>query len=274
MSSMTPTEARAAFKKLFQSLAPEKHRYVVFKDFVTASAIALYNVLARDEKYENEYLTIEAQYKKGDKHPLAELFGLLTLSYDETPSDVLGELFMEFDLGNDRTSQFFTPFHISELMAGIGYGGELQTLSKPFISLSEPTCGAGGMVLAFAKVMMSYDHSPHERLWVQAQDIDRLAAMMCFIQLSLWHIPAIVIVGDTLKLEAKEVFHTAAYVLGGWDEKIKQWERVEMMRRLVCGEFVANREATAEDKSVDSPVASNEPPKPVSQTPMQFDFEF
>ena len=273
MSSMTPTQARAAFKKLFQSLAPEKHRYVVFKDFVTASAIALYNVLARDENYKKEYLAIEAQYKKADKNPFAELFAFLTLSYDETPSDVLGELFMQLDLGNDRTGQFFTPFHISELMAQVTYGDELESISKPFISLSEPTCGAGGMVLAFAKVMMSYGHNPYERLWVQAQDIDRIAAMMCFIQLSLWHIPAVVLVGDTLKLEVKEVFYTAAYILGGWDEKIKQWEQIEIMRLLMCGEFMAT-EVPSEAVSNVSSVASTEAPKPVSQKPVQFDFEF
>jgi len=39
------------------------------------------------------------------------------------------------------------------LLAQLTYGDELSNLQKPFITLCEPACGAGGMVLAFAKTM-------------------------------------------------------------------------------------------------------------------------
>lgn len=273
--SLTPAEAQKEFVTVFNRVAPEQHRYTVFKDFVTAAAIAQYNALAQDEKYEAEYLTIEAKYKKGNDHPLAELYALLVLSYGDRPTDVLGDLFMQLGLGNDRTGQFFTPYHVSKLMAGIAYGGELENLSKPFITLSEPTCGAGGMVLAFADTMLDYGHNPHERLWVQCQDIDRVAAMMCYIQLNLWHIAGVVMVGDTLAGEVREFFHTTAHHLGEWDERFKMMERIEMMRRIICGEHsFPTDDVDSEVETDDAPSASSEPPKSVSQTPMQFDFEF
>jgi type I restriction-modification system DNA methylase subunit len=152
---------------------------------------------------------------------LLAVFIEMCMSY-ERPRDVLGQLFMSLDLGSDHTGQFFTPPEISEFMAKVTYGDELRTMDKPFITLCEPACGAGGMVLAFAKVMMDAGVDPNRRLWVQAQDIDRLAALMCYLQLSLWHIPAVVIVGNTLAGESREVFTTPAHVMGGWGMRIRR----------------------------------------------------
>lgn len=43
---------------------------------------------------------------------------------------------------------------------------------KPFITLSEPACGAGCMVLAFADVLNQTGYASHRYLWVSATDID------------------------------------------------------------------------------------------------------
>jgi len=74
--------------------------------------------------------------------------------------------------------------------------------------------------LAFTKVMLSHNHNPAERLWVQCIDVDRIAALMCYIQLSLWNIPAQIYVGNTLSLEFRERFFTPAHYLNGWNEKL------------------------------------------------------
>ena len=100
------------------------------------------------------------------------------------------------------------------------YGDQLKDIKQPFITLSEPTCGADGMVLAFVKVMLSQGHNPARKLWVQCVDIDRLAALMCYVQLSLWHVPAQVVVGNSLTLETREVFYTPAHYMGAWDIRL------------------------------------------------------
>ncbi len=38
-------------------------------------------------------------------------------------------------------------------------------------------------------------------------DIDRLTALMAYVQLSLWNVPAEIVVGNTLSLEVREVWH-------------------------------------------------------------------
>ena len=48
--------------------------------------------------------------------------------------------------------------------------------SQPFITAGEPAAGAGGMILALVKVMIGAGHNPADKLWVQAIDVDRMAA--------------------------------------------------------------------------------------------------
>ncbi len=178
------------------------------------------NLESRTLKKYPELEQIIKPYAKDEVNTFAELFADLVLTLESSPRDVLGELYMELKLGNKNAGQFFTPPHISELMAEVVYGDELKDIDQPFITLLEPTCGAGGMVLAFVKTMISHGHNPADKLWVQCTDIDRLAALMCYVQLSLWYVPAQVIVGNSLTLETREVFYTPAHYMGLWDMRL------------------------------------------------------
>jgi hypothetical protein len=97
----------------------------------------------------------------------------------------------------------------------------MKESSKPFITVSEPACGAGGMVLAFANEMRKQEVNPAEKLFAQCTDIDRVAGFMCYLQLSLWHIPAQVIIGNTLTMEWREIYYTPAYYLGQWETRLR-----------------------------------------------------
>ena len=55
---------KQTFISLFNSIARHKHRYSVFSDFITMSAIALHNAINKNEKLENEYLEIVSRYSK------------------------------------------------------------------------------------------------------------------------------------------------------------------------------------------------------------------
>jgi type I restriction-modification system DNA methylase subunit len=204
------------FVRTFNGIARHRHRYEVFRDFVTMAAIALHNAVHKLDSLETEYLGIVGRYSREEASEFSRLLGRVVMLLDDEPRDVLGQLYMELDLGNTNTGQFFTPPEISELMAGIAYGEELQILSRPFVMLSEPTCGAGGMVLAFVKVMLSHGHDPARHVWVQAQDVDRTAALMCYVQMALWNVPGVVIVGNTLMVEARGLLYPSplSLVLG------------------------------------------------------------
>jgi type I restriction-modification system DNA methylase subunit len=212
----------AEFVKAFNAIARHRHRYEVFRDFVTMSAISLHNAVRKVESLEAEYMSIVQRYKKEEALEIAGLLGILVSLLEASPRDVLGQLYMALELGNSSTGQFFTPEHISEFMAQIVYDENLATLDKPFITVCEPACGAGGMVLAFVKVMLSHGHNPAKRVWVQAQDIDRTAALMCYVQLALWNIPARIVVGNTLAMEEREVFYTPAHYLYFWESRLRR----------------------------------------------------
>ena len=91
---------------------------------------------------------------------------------------------------------------------------------KPFITLSEPACGAGCMTLAFASVLREAGYSPHRYLWVSATDIDPLAAGMAYIQLSLCGIAGEVVIGNALNDERRRVLLTPAHYLGNWSYRL------------------------------------------------------
>jgi type I restriction-modification system DNA methylase subunit len=227
------TYTKQTFISLFNSIARHKHRYSVFTDFVFMASIAIHNALpfCRSEALEKEYMEIVGRYSKAEAEGLGDLLGNLIVLLDTEPRDILGSLYMELELENTNNGQFFSPHEISLLMAKITLGDVLDTMqssSKPFITLSEPACGAGGMVLAFVNEMRKRGVNPAEKLFAQCIDIDRLAGFMCYLQLSLWHIPAQIIIGDTLAMEWREIYYTPAYYLGEWETRLRVRQFMEI----------------------------------------------
>lgn len=217
--------AMAAFRQTFRDLAPYRHRYEVFRDFVTMAACSLHNAIHKDAAREDEYLHIIAGYKPADQQAFPKLLAQLVAALEEEPRDILGPLYMELEIANRDAGQFFPPPELSELMARMTFTPKLDKLeTQPFLTAAEPAAGAGGMILALVKVMLQAGHNPAENLWVQAIDVDRMAALMCYIQLSLWNVPAEVIVGNTLTLDIREVWYTPAHHLGLWKYRLKRKE--------------------------------------------------
>lgn len=256
--------AVAEFKQTFRQLAPYKHRYEVFRDFVTMAACSLHNGLQIEQIREEEYLQIIQQYKAPDQEAFAKLLGCLVNALDDEPRDILGPLYMELEIANRNAGQFFTPPEVSDLMARLTFADQLIKLEEqPFITASEPACGAGGMILSLIKLMIAAGHNPAEKIWVQAIDVDRMAALMCYIQLSLWNVPAEVIVGNTLTLEIREVWYTPAHHTGLWKYRLRRKE-----------ESTGVASAPTEQTPEPAVTASEEPePAPITtSTQLGFDF--
>jgi hypothetical protein len=262
---MTETKQynKQSFIKNFNSIAKHKHRYQVFSDFVTMSAIALHNAVNKSETLESEYMEIVGKYSKDEACKMSELLANLIELLEPEPRDVLGGLYMELELGNTNNGQFFTPPDVSLMLAQLSYGDKLESLKKPFITLSEPACGAGGMVLAFVKTMLNNKHNPAEKLWVQCTDIDRIAGLMCYLQLSLWHVPAEVIIGNTLSLEIREVYYTPAHYLGNWETKLRLHEQEKSIKSFLEIEAIEPGEAVKIETKIEViPEILEKPQKP------------
>ena len=175
----------------------------VFSDWVEMLAIAIANACTLNNSKlkrsrEQKYLEIVKKYKNIEMSKFPDLCGLLTIALDNDIVDVLGNVYMGLESGSKHTGQFFTPNQISRLTARLM---PPVTDADGIIRFTEPTCGSGGMVIAYAKVLAEQDINYQKKLEVIAQDIDYRCVHMCYVQLSLLGIKATVIRQNTLTLE-------------------------------------------------------------------------
>ena len=196
--------AKQEIIKKIQSISGRYSPYNIFSDWIECSALAIQNACTMPhtdlwEAREKEYLDVMNRYNRDERFALRELFFLLVDALEEEMTDVLGEVYMAADLGSKSTGQFFTPFHLSELCAKMALPHwEKEYSEHGTISLNEPSCGGGGMIIAAAKVMRDAGINPQRALNVVAQDLDWKGVYMTYLQLSLLGIRAKVVQGDTL----------------------------------------------------------------------------
>ena len=97
MAAKTFEEVRKEFLAAFRGIALYKHRYDVFRDFVTMSAITIRNAMVMNDALEKEYLGIIGSYQKQDQLQFPKLLALLVELLEFGPRDVLGNLFEALD---------------------------------------------------------------------------------------------------------------------------------------------------------------------------------
>lgn len=201
------------------------HPWRIFADFCTLAALTLANVVDKNEAREALYLQTVKPYTPDEANRMAALLAHVTMGLEEGPHDFLGPCFLELELQNHWRGQFFTPFEVSRLMAGmLMHDAPAMIEAQGFIRVSDPACGSGCMPIACAAVLLAQNINPQTTMHITCQDIDQTAAFMCLIQLSLLGLPAVVIVGDTIRMEQREVYATPAHHLGFWDAKLR-WRR-------------------------------------------------
>lgn len=223
-------EARRQFIREFQLTARYHRRLEVFRDFITLAASELDLARIRTQENIDASRRICARYEAKDFEQLEKLFALLVTALQGKFHDFLGSVYMELELGSGDMGQFFTPYSLARVMAGLLCGDIAQQLKAcPWVTLNEPTSGAGGMVIAYAEAMLDAGFNPATQLLVTTTDIDPVAADMTFIQLSLLGIPAIVNTGNTLSLSVSRTRWTPVWYFNNWPE------RVQAMRKFMAG---------------------------------------
>lgn len=233
-----PEVARKQFISIFAHTGRHLRRWVVFSDFITLAASELDMARIRTTENIERSRQICDRYDAADLDNLKKLFCLMVTALEGEFHDFLGAIFMELELGSGDMGQFFTPYHLQLLMAKMLTGDVAAVVKKQgWIELSEPACGAAGMVLAYAQCMLEAGLNPSEHLYVNCIDIDPIAADMAFIQLSLLGIPAEVITGNALTLKCSRVRYTPVYYINGWEQRRALRQKVnaikEVMARLV-----------------------------------------
>jgi hypothetical protein len=200
------------FIRALESLSRSRNRWDIFRDWTEMAACALYNGIHQDPKVEEQYLAIAKRYNADELKTLCEMLAIATSALYEDPRDFMGEVYEGAMLANENHGQFFTPYDVSKMMAQLSVTAEDIPRGK-IITISEPACGAGGMIIAIIEVLKSFDVNYAADVFVEARDIDATCARMCFIQMSLLGISGVVICGNTITLETYWTWPTAAYEL-------------------------------------------------------------
>ncbi len=198
----------------------------VFNDFILMSAYAISNAVDKlhFKEREQSYSDVVKKYNKDELEGFVQLNAKLICGLEECmyTVDILGELFASLGQWNGNNGQFFTPMSVSQAMAKMLINSSDEIIEKKgYITVMEPTCGSGGLVLAAANTLSEMKLNPTKVMCICAVDNDIRCAMMTYIQLSYLGLPAVVIHGDSLCAKEYSRFYTPIYILDGWLRKEK-----------------------------------------------------
>lgn len=192
------------FLKIFREMCYSRSAWQVWADLISMIACTLANS-TDPNKNGDRYLEREKEFKQceerlGGVDKPAQCMAVIVQALERNPEqDFLGELFMELELGNHWKGQFFTPYCVCKAMANIAVGeAERQIGEKGYISVCDPACGAGATLIAAVSEMKLSKYNFQNHVLFVGQDVDRVAGMMCYIQLSLLGCAGYICIGDTL----------------------------------------------------------------------------
>ena len=228
------TETGKKFIKALEKLSYRYSTWKVWTDFIELTAILISNAreLRNDIRLarENQYQNLFDMYTTEEQALFVDMFACLMESYMENPAqDFLGSLYMGLDFGNGWKGQFFTPWHVAEMMAKMNFSSdtEAELTEKGYVSVCDPTCGSGVMLLAFAnafKTVTGKDFT--DKVLFVGQDLDPVVAKMCYIQLSLIGAAGYVKIGNALTDPittcdmGDDIWFTPKYFTSTWIDKL------------------------------------------------------
>jgi type I restriction-modification system DNA methylase subunit len=167
-------------------------------------------------KYEEQYLQMVEKYKenktreKGNRPTdfFAQAWRSLLKETRQTEQDVLGEMFMA-KISFGEHGQFFTPFHLSDMMTQMVYSKE----QKPGQTVCDPACGSGRFFISFGKL--------NKEACFYGVDLSPTCAKMAALNMWLFDLNANIYHGDIL---ASRFFHAWKIRKGGfiYESEVKE----------------------------------------------------
>lgn len=211
-----PETPQKRFEDAFKSYKQQSSSFEAWQRFVYIAGRMIARAFGNDTSPFDDIA--DAAENASDVEKFSIMFNSLVEMLEENPfQDALGSMFMNLGIGNEAGGQFFTPYHLAKLTSAISFDNQeafdKAVSEKGFATFNEPSCGAGANVIGACEVMHERGIDwQHEALFA-CQDISEMTALMCYIQLSLIGAAAVVIVGDTLKMESRFVLSTPVLLL-------------------------------------------------------------
>lgn len=210
--------------KIVEELAKNKDKYQVLYDMFEIMAITIANTSYKTDKWqdrENRYLEIINKYSKQEVELIVEAFGIMNIITTEAVDkmeleDWLGKLYMQSGVQSKEKGQFFTPYSVSKLTAELTVNIEEikeKIASDPeyVFKINDSCCGAGSMVIALVESLYKNGIDYSKNTLFVCDDKDLRCCYMCYIQLSLLGVPAVIRHMDTLYYEIYDTFYSPAY---------------------------------------------------------------
>lgn len=222
---MTYNKSKKEIIKIIQKISPKYGLYNVFRDFLTLASCTISNGVDKKQWREREemYLQTIQKYERDEANLFAQILALTVLGLEDRLGDFIGELYMELEISNKDSGQFFTPYDTSRLIAQLAVRDIGKHIEKQgFVTLNEHAVGSGGMIIAFAEAMREAGYNYQTQLKVICNDVDYNVVKMCYIQLSLVGIDAVVMQGNTIIQKFNEIWYTPVHLLNQAREQQEQ----------------------------------------------------
>lgn len=171
------SEHRKELVSEIRSLAQSQGLNTVFTTFleITANSLAAQtdpeNAEKREQRYQEMASTMTPELLSSYARMLALLF-LTVREYRDDPCDILGGIYHELNLNNEWNGQYFTPDDVCRLMAQITLPSDELSANDGPITINEPTCGSGTMVIGAIWAMQRKEFDYRHNTFFVAQDID------------------------------------------------------------------------------------------------------
>lgn len=212
-------ELEKALLKDLETFHYSKSVIDVFKDCIehlalqTAIAVDKRKLKERTEQFEHIFDNYSTEEKENAKKVIKDISQILC-QFQNGYDDYLGKVYMKIvdSYGKKSLSQFFTPYHISKLMADMTLDEQIES-NKNLITINDPCCGAGAMCIAAIDVLNENKVDYLNHALIYANDIDKTCVYMTYLQLSFAGAAAIVEHKDTLMQETYDTFRTLGYIV-------------------------------------------------------------
>lgn len=233
---MSEQHSRSRFIHVFKDTGRHLGRWEVFSDFLSLAASELDMARIRAPESIEHCRKICARYEASDIAKMQEMFCMMVCALEAKFHDFLGAIFMVLELGDNFRGQYFTPYPVQSLMARMLMPGVRDTIRREGIAtVSDPACGAAGMLIAYAECLLEADINPSMHMFGSCIDIDPVAADMAFIQLSVLGIAAEVVTGNKLTMQIRRVRYTPVYYLNEFEKRLADQNRYRAMLEFMRG---------------------------------------
>lgn len=208
---LTTAAHRPAFDSFYEAFRSAQGREgwrsgEVLRYFLEAGYRAVRGRLITGEAWdanEAEYMKIVkfCRNPKETMSDLAVMLGAMTLALSADPVDFVGPVFSEI-AADSGMGQFFTPHELSYLIAKLSIPPREEALAdKQYITIQEPACGVGGMILATNVALREAGYDVAREVHWFAVDVDRRAISAAYLQAALTDCSGVFVHGNTLSLE-------------------------------------------------------------------------